>query len=147
MSTAENSRVIVIYGKANILGLPYQGDSKVEYVNFMPGKNELSKDVWDKINEYNKKRMKHYKFEVIGILKSASSSDDGDDDGIIDITKLKVEDATKVIEATMTISELQQFWGQEQKKSEPRKSAMAAIDAQISKVDEMLAKLEEEKNK
>ena len=142
MSTsAEN--IVVIYDKANTLSLPYvTGEGKkraVKYFKFVPGKNVVSKEVWDAINaELGEDRMANHS----RYLKP--SEVEVTEDGGIDLDSVKnANDMCDLIENTMNLDELGKIEAYENNRDKPRKSVLSAIEDQINEIEKFNKQVEE----
>ena len=129
--------MIIIYDKANTLNLPYTDESgAVQYIKFVPGKNEVESKVWEAIVKYNETRMEHY-CRFLHPLNEEAAGDDG-----IDYAKLSVKELSELIENTMDVGELGDIETAENQRDKPRKSILKEIDKQI----EAISKFEDKVN-
>lgn len=129
--------MVIIYDKANTLNLPYTEESgAVKYVKFVPGKNEVTKEIWDAVVEYNETRMEHYCRFLRPLNEEAAG------DGGIDYAKLSVKELSELIENTMDVGELGDIEKAETQRDKPRKSILKEIDKQI----EAISKFEDKVN-
>ncbi|MCK5318358.1 MAG: hypothetical protein KAJ55_10600 [Anaerolineales bacterium] len=129
--------MVIIYDKANTLSLPYTDESgAVKYVKFVPGKNEVAKEIWNAIVKYNETRMEHYCRFLRPLNEEAAG------DGGIDYAKLSVKELSELIENTMDVGELGDIEKAETQRDKPRKSILKEIDKQI----EAISKFEDKVN-
>lgn len=130
--------MIIIYDKANTLTLPYANDKgKIEYQRFVPGKNEVSSEVWEAINNSNASRMEHY-CRYLKPLNEQAAGDDG-----IKYNELSVAKIQELIENTMDIPDLEEIIDKENHRDKPRKSVIKSVNERIEYISKIEAKLEE----
>ncbi len=131
MSKSPEKTMIVNYGKANRLSLPYknaQGQNAMHI--FVPGKNEVDPVVFDAVKEMQGDKWDHYarhmKIDAVEETRRGS---------VMDLSAAKFEE---VIENTYSVEELENYRTLEEKrpKGNPRKGVLKAIEAQIIKVQE-----------
>lgn len=121
--------MIIIYDKANTLSLPYVDEAKaVKYVKFVPGRNEVEKNVWGAILEYNGSRFDHYGRFLKPLDEEAAG------DGDIDYTALSVSKLSELIENTMDVDKLIAIETAEKLRDKPRKSVLKDIDKQVEAI-------------
>ena len=129
--------MIIIYDKANTLNLPYTDESgAVQYVKFVPGKNEVESKIWAAVVKYNETRMEHY-CRFLHALDEEAAGDDG-----INYAALNVKQLSELIENTMDVGELGDIEKAENQREKPRKSILKEIDKQI----EAISKFEDKVN-
>lgn len=164
--------MIVLYSQPNLLKLPYEIIKKVqardknnspiinektdkpkliekksaEYFTFVPGRNNISKELWVKIYEYNLEDMEFYSSILKPfkpIVDKETQLEVGTDESKLDIIKLKTRDMITLITNTMNTKDLNTYKENEKKRDKPRKAIMDAIKNQIvliNEVDEALVK-------
>jgi len=174
--------MIVINKENGIRGLPYEvekytdekGKDRIrsETFDFLPGNNEISPEIWNKIREgltdeenneispeiWNKIRegltdeeKAHYDTFLVVIQPTTDESGFtiGPDEKEIDILELNVNEATDFIKGTMDIDTLENYLKIEKKRKDikPRKMVLKAIEEQIGEIQEFEKKRQEEKDK
>jgi hypothetical protein len=162
--------MIIFYVKPNILNLPYKVTRKIElrdkqnnpvfdengkirlvekdfaeYHKFIPGKNCISKELWLKIVDYNKKNMEYYS-TILKIFKPKIDEDTqeeiGENEDFINLKTLSVKEMKDLIENTMDIKDIDRYLKNEKERDRVRPSIIKAINnkkAQISEADEALS--------
>ena len=132
--------MIIINSKPGIIALPYrekQSDPKIIKVfNFMPGKNDIDPETWDKIKKEAGDTLHHHTH-----LKVFSSEDK------IDIPALNAADMIELVENTIELPELEAYKKAEESRDKPRITVLKSIDEQIKSIENFNKTLEEEKKK
>jgi len=154
--------MIVINKKAGIVGLPYEVEKYVdekgkdrirsEIFDFLPGNNEISPEIWNKIREGLTDEKKAYYDTILIVLQPTTDESGftiGPDEKEIDILELNVNEATDFIKGTMDIEILEGYRKIEKKRKDikPRKMVLKSIEEQISEIQEFEKKRQEEKDK
>lgn len=154
--------MIVTNKKAGITGLPYQvekytdekGKERIrsESFSFLPGNNEISPEIWNKIREGLTDEEKAYYDTFLIVIQPTTDESGftiGPDEKEIDILELNVNEATDFIKGTMDIETLENYRNIEKKRKDvkPRKMVLKAIDEQIAEIQEFDKKRQEEKDK
>lgn len=131
--------MIVINSKPGIVSLPYRPNPKdktnVKVFSFMPGKNSIDKDTWQKVKLEAGDTLDNHPLEVFS------------EDDKIDVPKLNAKDMINLIENTIELSELDAYLDAENKSEKPRVTVVEAIEKQKKSIDAFDTKLEEERNK
>lgn len=138
--------IVVIYGKANTLNLPYGiGEGKqraIKYFRFVPGRNEVPAKVWEAINaEVGEDRMANHSRHLNALEADIA------DDGSINFDSLKnAGELCKLIEETMTLEGLGEIRAYEEGRDKQRVSVIAAIAKQETEIKAFIAKVEKGDN-
>lgn len=154
---------MIITNKENgIRSLPYpvekykddKGKERIrsETFDFLPGNNEISPEVWNKIREnLTDEEKAHYDTFLIVIQPTTDETGFtvGPDEKEIDILELNVNQAVDYIKGTMSVDTLENYLKAEKKRKDtkPRKMVIKAIQEQISEIQEFEKKRQEEKDK
>jgi hypothetical protein len=130
--------MIIIYDKANTLSLPYVDEKKgVKYFKFVPGRNEVEKNVWDAILKYNGSRFDHYGRFLRPLNEEAAG------DGDINYAALNVKELSELIENTMDIDQLGAIEAAEKSREKgERKTVLKEIEKQIEAISNFTEKVE-----
>lgn len=152
--------MIIFYKKANILSLPYDSDGatkesqdgkivdkpKIGYFDFIPGRNNIHKDIWLKIIEYNKEDMDYYK-SILTIFQpkidDKTKEEVGEEEEKINISSLNIHDMLELIENTVERDELSRYYDLEKERKKPRTPIVRAIksrDKEIEDIEKILKK-------
>lgn len=149
--------MIVTYSGANVMYLPVQvfikegknvgklekgsGIDQSKVHRFKPGKNEISPEAWERVQDGIAARdklrpgVKEY-YEgclcVIGGKEQDSGLVIGPDE--IDFLALRWQEAVKLVRGTVNMEELEEFQTLEKGNEKPRNSVLKAIAAQICEV-------------
>jgi len=137
------------------------GSMDTSVIQFIPGPNEIKKELWDKIKNHpvikermeldviDEKRGKVKMLEVI--MPKADDSDDSDngddqdsddqDQGSTSISSLNATDAVSLIKETYNV-ELLRSWQESESRAKPTK----AIESQFKKIEDMRVSDEADKN-
>lgn len=129
----------VCYGKANTLTLSYvdevNGGKVVKMFKFVPGRNKIDKDVWEKIKA-NIVAQKDGETKLAHYLKHLTGEEmEVTDEGGIDYASLNASDLIKVIADTMELDELEVIEALEIERDPPRKTVADAIDKQRNEIE------------
>lgn len=140
--------MIVIYNKPRILTLGYGSGKDVKYIDFVPGRNEIPKEDWDKILEANKNvmticHMGHFDIVCPESVKDTELKTSSSDK--VDINKLSEKDLKVLIEGTLEPKGLESIKKAENDRlsggiSKPRKKILALIDKQMKAIDKVYGK-------
>lgn len=150
--------MIVIYGKANRLSLPYANEQgNIAMFNFTPGKNEIDPKIWDAIEKMHSQKevkdkdgkVKTVKIDKWDLYKKHFNLEAKEATRRGDVGDLDETDFIEVIKATNTIEELDNYEKHENEKGkgEPRKEVFKAIGSQRKKVQKVIDDIEKKKNK
>ena len=137
-----SEKIVVIYGKANTLSLPYAtGEGKqraIKFFKFVPGRNEMPKAVWDAINaELGEDRMANYSRHLKPLEAEVS------EDGKIDFDSLKnAGELCDLIEETMTLEGLAEIRAYEESRDTQRKTVIASLEKQETEIEAFIKKVE-----
>lgn len=127
--------MIVTYGKANILTLSYiegEGEARaVHLVKFVPGENQIKKDIWEKVKESilsrpNGEAQLEYYLASLNPLEEAGDNEDGS----INYSDLNAKNLVGLVEETMSLDRLDAVEEFENGTDTPRKTVLAAIEKQ-----------------
>lgn len=138
-----SEKIVVIYGKANTLSLPYAtGEGKqrsVKYCKLVPGRNEILKSIWDSINsELGEERMANYARHLKPLDVEVA------EDGSINFDDIKnVGDMCDLIEETMTLDKLAEIETYENNRDKPRVTVLRAIEDQKAEIEAFIKKVED----
>jgi len=153
-------KMIIFYKKANILSLPYSNGEtskgsedgkivdkpKIEYFDFIPGRNNINIDTWLKIVEYNKDDMDYYK-SILTIFRpkidDKTKEEVGEEEEKIDISSLDIHDMLELIENTTERDELSRYYDLEKERKKPRTPIIRKIkkrDKEIEDIEKVLKK-------
>ena len=163
--------MIVFYTNPNTLKLPYEITEKVElrdrdgllqydakgnikqvnkkgaaYVKFIPGRNTISKDLWVKIVEYNKRNWDFYS-TILNVFKGQVDPKTeiviGESEDSINIDTLSASEMNELVENTMDEKDITRYLKNEKKRDKPRPSVIKTIKrrkATISEADKAFNK-------
>lgn len=156
--------MIVFYTQPNTLKLPYKVIKKVElrdkdgllihdekgnvklinkegaeYFNFIPGKNTISKELWIKIVDYNKRNWEHYS-TILRVFKAKidkkTEIEVGENEDKINLDTLSVLEMKELIENTMDVEAINRYLKIENKRDKPRSSILKTIRTRKIKISE-----------
>lgn len=160
--------MIVINKKAGIIGLPYEVEKYVdergkdrirsETFDFLPGNNEISPEIWNKIREGLTDEKKAYYDTILVVVQPTTDESGytiGPDENEVDILELNVNDAMELIAGTASadsskdIATLEKYQSREKGRDDikPRKMVLKKIKEQITEIQEHDKKRQEEKDK
>lgn len=129
-----------------------------EYFVFKPGENHISPELWEKICQYNAEDIDHY----LGMLKvfnpiktkrvEAKNEEEvevelGVEEDDIDLSKLKARDFRELIENTMEMKKLHEYFKFENSRDKPRPAIMRSIKEQKTQIANADKAIEKSKNK
>jgi len=154
---------MIVTNKENgIRSLPYQVEkykdekgkerTRSETFDFLPGNNEISPEIWNKIREGLSDEKKAYYDTILVVIQPTTDESGftiGPDEKEIDILELNVNEAVDYIKGTMNVETLENYLKAEKKRKDtkPRKMVIKAIQEQISEIQEYEKKRQEEKDK
>jgi len=129
-----------------------------EFFIFKPGENIISPELWEKICEYNAEDMDHYlsMLKVFNPIKTkrieAKNEEEieveiGQEEDKIDLSKLKLRDFKELIENTMEMKKLHEYFKFENSRDKPRPAIMSVIKDQKIQIANADKAIEKSKNK
>lgn len=139
--------MIVFYNQPNTLTLPYtiitENEGKEikenDFFKFVPGKNEIDKDIWIAIKDAAGDDMDYYD-TVLKIFQPKEDEETGQEIGEeikdINISKLNIHELKELVENTMEKEPLYDYLDLEKGRRKPRISVLRAIKDRISKISD-----------
>lgn len=148
--------MIVFYTKPNTLTLPYieeiNGNKVNSFYKFIPGKNEIDKNIWLNIVKAAGDDMEYYN-TILKVFQPKEDEKTGEEIGEeienVDISQLNIHEFKELIENTMEKEPLYDYLDFERKRTRPRTSILSALKDRITKIsdaEEILRKKDKDDN-